>query len=60
MTDEADPALTIVASLKAIGIEAELIDDEVERWRIGDFILSDADVERFAAGRKSVGSGEDR
>ncbi|MGU3541887.1 hypothetical protein [Methylobacterium sp. A52T] len=46
MGDEADPVLEAVAALRAAGIVVEPIGDELERWQVGDFHFSDADLWR--------------
>jgi hypothetical protein len=60
MLEEADPILVVVAALAAAGVEIVPIGEELEHWRIGDFIRSDADVWRLAASRGLVEADERR
>jgi len=51
MGDEADPVLKAVAALEAAGIAVEPVGDEMDRWRIGDLLFSDAELVRVAMSR---------
>jgi hypothetical protein len=51
MGDEIDPVLKAAAALKAAGIAVEPADEEMDRWRIGDLLFSDAEVVRIAMSR---------
>jgi hypothetical protein len=51
---DTDPILEAVAALRSDGVEAEPIGEELDRWRIGDFELSDAELWRLAASRGLV------
>jgi len=58
--DEADPVMEAVAALEADGVMIAPVGEELDRWRIGDFIRSDADVWRLAASRGLVEADEPR
>jgi hypothetical protein len=51
MGDEAGPVLKAVAALEAAGIAVEPVGDEMDRWRIGDLLFSDAELVRIAMSR---------
>lgn len=52
--DEADPILDAVAALRAAGVAVVPIGDELERWQIGCFTFSDAELLRLAESRGLV------
>lgn len=49
-----------VTELRAAKIPVVPIGDELERWRIGDFRFSDADLWRLAASRGLVENSDSR
>jgi hypothetical protein len=49
-----DPILEAVAALRSDGVEVKPIGEEWDRWRVGDFEMSDADLWRLAASRGLV------
>ena len=51
MADDPDPVLEAVAALEAAGIAVEPIGEEIDRWRIGDLLFSDAEIVRIAMSR---------
>ncbi|WP_345819956.1 hypothetical protein ABC766_27380 [Methylobacterium fujisawaense] len=51
MSDDADSVIDAVAALRAAGIAVAPIGEELERWRIGDLIFSDAELLRLAESR---------
>ena len=51
MSDDPDPILEAVVALKAAGIAVEPVGEEVDRWRIGDLLFSDAELVRIAMSR---------
>ena len=51
MADNPDPVLEAVAALEAAGILVEPIGEEMDRWRIGDLLFSDAEIVRIAMSR---------
>jgi hypothetical protein len=51
MSEEADPVLEAVAALKAAGIAVAPVGEEMDRWRIGDLLFSDAEIVRIAMSR---------
>lgn len=44
MDDDADPIPEAVAALRATDVAVTPIDDELDRWQIGEFYPSDADL----------------
>ena len=48
MSEDADPVLEAVDALRAYGAVIEPCGEELERWRVGDFVMGDADVMRLA------------
>jgi len=56
--DDTDPIMRAATALKAAGVEIAPIGEELEHWRIGDFIRSDADVWRLAVSRGLVEADE--
>jgi hypothetical protein len=53
-TSDTDPILEAVSALRSDGVDVEPIGEELDRWRIGDFEMSDTDVWRLAASRRLV------
>ncbi|MFB0493218.1 hypothetical protein ABIE45_005804 [Methylobacterium sp. OAE515] len=51
MSDAADPVLEAVEALRAAGITVEPVGEEMDRWRIGDLLFSDAELVRIAMSR---------
>jgi hypothetical protein len=51
VSDDPDPVLKAVAALEAAGIAVEPLGEEVDRWRIGDLLFSDAELVRIAMSR---------
>jgi hypothetical protein len=51
MGNEADPVLEAVEALRAAGITVEPVGEEMDRWRIGDLLFSDAELVRIAMSR---------
>lgn len=51
---DTDPILEAVSALRSDGVEVEPIGEELDRWRIGCFTFSDADLWRLAASRGLV------
>ena len=51
MNDDTDPILDALTALRAAGIAVAPIGEELERWQIGCFTFSDADVLRLAESR---------
>ncbi|SFM82500.1 hypothetical protein [Methylobacterium pseudosasicola] len=51
---DTDPILEAVAALEAAGVEVKPVGEELDRWKIGDFELSDAELWRLAASRGLV------
>ncbi|MFB0492982.1 hypothetical protein ABIE45_005568 [Methylobacterium sp. OAE515] len=49
--DETDPVHKAVAALKAAGIAVAPVGEEMDRWRIGDLLFSDAELVRIAMSR---------
>ena len=49
--NDPDSVLEAVAALKAAGIPVEPVDEEMDRWRIGDLLFSDAELVRIAMSR---------
>jgi len=60
MPDDTDPILEAVAALEASGVKVEPIGEELEKWRVGDFEMSDADIWRLAISRGLVEEDEPR
>lgn len=58
--DDVDPILEAVDALRAVGVAVAPIGDELDRWQVGDFIFSDADLWRLAASRRLVEDGDAR
>lgn len=56
MIDDTDPVLDAVLAVRATGIAVAPIGDELDRWQIGDFNFTDADVLRLAESRGLVES----
>ena len=54
MLEDSDPIMQAATALKADSVEIAPIGEELEHWRTGDFIRSDADVWRLAASRGLV------
>ncbi|MEH3063835.1 MAG: hypothetical protein PGN33_14200 [Methylobacterium radiotolerans] len=57
---EADPIMEAVEALRGAQVPVVPVDDELERWQIGDLIFSDADLWRLAASRGLVEDGDSR
>lgn len=51
MIDDTDPVLEAVAALRGAGITVEPTGEEMDRWRIGDLLFSDAELVRIAMSR---------
>ena len=51
MIDDTDPVLDAVEALRATGIAVEPTGEELDRWRIGDLLFSDAELVRIAMSR---------
>ena len=51
MIDETDPVLDAVDALRAAGIVVEPTGEDMDRWRIGDLLFSDAELVRIAMSR---------
>lgn len=51
MPDAPDPALLAQSALIAAGIHVEPVGEEMGKWVIGDFVMSDADLVRLALSR---------
>ena len=48
MNEDDDPVLEAVDALRARGAVIEPCGEELERWRVGDFVMGDCDVMRLA------------
>lgn len=51
MPDDTDPALEAMNALRADGVDVMPVGEELDRWRVGDFTYSDADLCRLALSR---------
>ena len=51
MSDDADLVLKALVALQAAGIAVEPVGEEIDRWRIGDLLFSDAELVRIAMSR---------
>ncbi|WP_267425996.1 hypothetical protein [Methylobacterium sp. GC_Met_2] len=51
MIDDTDPVLDAVEALRAAGIAVEPVGEEMNPWRIGDLLFSDAELVRIAMSR---------
>jgi hypothetical protein len=60
MIEDTDPILEAVTALRAEGVKVEPIGVELDRWRVGDFEMGDADVWRLVASRGLVEADEPR
>lgn len=58
MPDDTDPVLEALATLRAMGVEATPCGDDAEHWLVGDFILDDATLTRFADNVRLAEDGE--
>ncbi|WP_267357150.1 MULTISPECIES: hypothetical protein [unclassified Methylobacterium] len=54
MIDDTDPILDAVDALRASGITVVPIGEELDRWQIGCFTFSDAELLRLAESRGLV------
>jgi hypothetical protein len=54
MSDDTDPVLDAVVALRAAGIAVAPIGEELERWQIGCFTFSYAELLRLAESRGLV------
>jgi len=54
MIDDTDPVLDAVDALRAAGMAVTPIGEELERWQIGCFTFSDAELLRLAESRGLV------
>ncbi|WP_267424345.1 hypothetical protein [Methylobacterium sp. GC_Met_2] len=48
---DSDPVLDAVEALRAAGIAVAPVGEEMDRWRIGDLLSSDAELVRIAISR---------
>ena len=54
MIDDTDPVLDAVDALRAAGVAVAPIGEELERWQIGCFTFTDAELLRLAESRGLV------
>lgn len=54
MTEAADPILEAVSALLSDGVEVDPIGEEMDRWKVGAFTYSDAEIWRLAVSRGLV------
>jgi len=54
MINDTDPVLDAVDALRAAGIAVAPIGEELERWQIGCFTFSDAELVQLAESRGPV------
>lgn len=60
MPEDPDPILEVVDALRADGVDVRPVGEELDRWQVGSFTRSDAEIWQLAVSRRLISDDDAR
>lgn len=54
MPEDVDPILEAVKALQSDGVDVQPVGEELDRWQVGNFTRSDAEIWQLAVSRRLI------